>query len=177
MTGPRSPAGRWLRKVLAAALRMAGFAVAWLLLAGWEASYVGYGVVSVLAATGLSIVLIPIDVPPAGPIGPWRRLGSAVVLPVWFMGKSVAGGVDVAVRALRWRVDVQPAVVEARCSLPDGHARQLALLMMNLMPGTMVQRIKGDVVELHTVSVGLAPRHQWEELQRKVAPAFGLNID
>lgn len=106
-----------------------------------------------------------------------------ILLAGWFLGQSAAGGVDVARRALGRRPDIEPAVVRAPVDLPEGHARQLAMLLMNLMPGSMIQRAPGstghdaaasaggDQVELHTLSVSLDPAGQWSRLQRRVAQA------
>lgn len=67
------------------------------------------------------------------------------------------------------------------------------MLLMNLMPGTMVQRAvavdkdgrlldadcPGTVatgVELHTLSEDLAPARQWAELEQRVAAAYGVEV-
>ncbi|WP_229663216.1 Na+/H+ antiporter subunit E [Microbacterium album] len=170
-TGP----GRALRIVRAVVLRGAVLALVWVVLAGWDAAYAGYGAVSVGAATALSLAMFPVTAPPPGTVPPWRRARAIAELPLWFLGKSIVGGADVAWRALKRPVDIQPAVVRAPCVLSEGNTRQLALLMMNLMPGTMVQRVVDDgaTVELHTLAEALHPARQWEELQHRVAAAFG----
>ncbi|ROR72976.1 Na+/H+ antiporter subunit E [Bogoriella caseilytica] len=128
---------RWIAATAARALVLG---VLWVVLAGWDADYALYGVVGVGLATACSLALLP----PRGQVrvATWpRRAWHTVVLLAWFAGKSAAGGADVAARALRRPVAVDPAVVRAPVRLPEGHARQLALLMMNLMPGSMVQRV------------------------------------
>lgn len=172
------------------AIRAVLLALVWLFLAGWTADYALYGVVSVAAATALSLALLP---PHGGPEPVhWpRRIRRSVVLAGWFLWQSARGGVDVAVRACRRTPAIEPTVVVAAVELPEGHSRQLAMLMMNLMPGTMVQRdsvqrdtVQRDVpqgdaasqtdssVELHTLSLELNPVDQWDQLQRRVAAAF-----
>lgn len=184
---------RW---IAAAAARGLVLGVLWVFLAGWEADYALYGVVGVGLATACSLALLP----PRGPVrvARWpRRAWHTLVLLGWFAGKSASGGADVAVRALRRPVDIDPAVVHAPVRLPEGHARQLALLMMNLMPGSMVQRAfpdagegggapesaaagpdgaAGPTVELHTLAVSLKPAEQWEQLQRRVGAALGEEL-
>lgn len=128
---------RWIAATAARALVLG---VLWVLLAGWDAGYALYGVVGVGLATACSLALLP----PRGQVwvGTWpRRVWHTMVLLGWFAGKSAVGGADVAARALRRPVAIDPAVVRAPVRLPEGHARQLALLMMNLMPGSMVQRV------------------------------------
>lgn len=181
---------RWLRVLSVGFLRGGLLAILWVLLAGWDRDYVGYGVVSVLAATALSLAMFPVhsggqpaasslrrqgDSRQRGAPSLRQRITAIMTLPLWFIWKSMVGGVDVAWRALRSPVDIEPIVVKAECQLPNGNSLQMALLMMNLMPGTMVQRVigDGDCVELHTLSAALQPEMQWENLQRRVAAAFG----
>lgn len=181
--------GTWASAFLVRGLLLG---LVWIFFAGWEADYAVYGVISVTAATALSLGLLP----PSGParITRWpRRLWFSLVLAGWFIGQSVAGGVDVALRALRRTPDIEPAVVRAPIQLPAGHGRELALLMMNLMPGSMAQRVTdgagtaaeegadGPVVEareveLHTLAEELDPARQWAQLQRRVWKATGAPI-
>lgn len=183
---PRRSAASW---VLSAALRAGVLGLLWWALSGAGADYLIYGVVSVPLATVLSLLLLP----PSGRISPrgWpRQLGSSFVLLGWFLGQSVLGGLDVARRVLARPVDIDPCVVVAPFALEPGHARQLALALMNLMPGSMVQQVvtaEGEVadstsggpvrepaaVQLHTLSPRLDPADQWSRLQRRVGAAFG----
>lgn len=160
-----------MRYLVAVILRAAIFALFWAAVGSWEADYLAYGPVSVVASTALSISLTP----PAQPrVRQWpRRAQGIVLLTGWFLGKALLGGADVARRAARFTPDIDPVVVTAPLSLPPGHARQMALLLMNLMPGSMVQRVIGDEVELHSLSVALGPEQQWAELQLRVGRAFG----
>ncbi|GAA1809017.1 Na+/H+ antiporter subunit E [Nesterenkonia flava] len=176
---------RWLTTGV---VRAALVTLLWIFFAGWNPEYVAYGMVSIAAATALSLWLLPPREPSRLQRWPLRVWFSAVLF-VWFLGQSVAGGVDVAVRALRRPVKIEPAVVVAPLQLPEGHARQRALLMMNLMPGSMIQRVTdgaGDParvtstgwtttpaqVELHTLSASLNPAAQWQSLQQKVSRAM-----
>lgn len=152
-------------------------ALIWVVFAGWDAAYAGYGTVSVAAATALSLAMFPVSAGRSrtAPFR-WRRVGAILTLPLWFVGKSIVGGTDVAWRAAKRPVDIEPAVVSAPCLLSPGDSREVALLMMNLMPGSMVQRVTDDTVELHTLSEALGPERQWDSLQRRVAAAFGESV-
>lgn len=172
-----------------AVVRAILLAVGWIALAGWEADYALYGVISVGAATALSLALLPPGrVRVAASLRP-RRAAAVLRLIGWFLGQAFVGGADVARRAVRRRPDIDPAVVPAPFTLPPGPGRETAMLLMNLMPGTMVQRIitadgreTADAgrtaagVELHTLSEELAPARQWSQLQRRVAAAFGVPV-
>lgn len=206
-----------LRWVSAVVIRTVFLALVWLLLAGPDPDYAIYGAVSVAAALLMSLWLQPpvrIGAAPAGrgsaadasapeelrrgEVPAAVHQGAAgVVLVVWFLWQSVIGGADVALRAVRRRVDVDPVIERAPFLLPEGHARQLALLLMNLMPGSMVQQVIGqaatddesgdahgsagrqgaenteEIVELHSLAAALRPAQQWEHLQQRVGAAFG----
>lgn len=69
---------------------------------------------------------------------------------LWFAWQSARGGVDVALWALRRTPDIDPEVLVVPVELPQGHARQLAQLMMNLMPGTLIQGEKQLTTPTHT---------------------------
>ncbi|WP_150463214.1 Na+/H+ antiporter subunit E [Nesterenkonia ebinurensis] len=178
---------RLLTWTAAALLRVVVLGLLWVFFAGLNGDYAVYGVVSVAICTTLSLWLAP----PRSPvrIAGWpQRAWHAATLFLWFVWQSVLGGVDVALRSLRRPVRIEPAVVSAPFELQEGHARQLAMVMMNLMPGSMIQRttdatgatslMDGDGhtaepthVELHTLAAELDPAAQWQTLQHRVARA------
>ncbi len=176
-----------MRWVIAVLLRALLLGLIWLTLAGPEADYAVYGLLSVAAATALSLALLPPG--PARPRGRARRVGHCLSLAWWFLRQTLVGGVDVALRAVRRTPDIAPEVVVAPLLLPPGQGRQLAMALMNLMPGSMVQQVvdaagrpadapdaEATAVELHTLSGELGPAAQWEELQGRVALAVGAEI-
>lgn len=180
---------RWL---VAAVLRAGILGVLWAGFTSASMDYAVYGLVSVLACTLMSLWLIPPESPTQ--IARWpRRVWFSGALCLWFLWQSVLGGVDVAVRSLRRPVRIDPTVVRASIDLPEGHARQLAMVLMNLMPGSMIQRTTDDggatalvttdqysaarcaspqQVELHTLAPELDPARQWKQLQHRVSRAF-----
>ncbi len=181
-----------MRWVVGAVLRAVVLGVLWAGFTSASLDYAVYGLVSVLVCTALSLWLMPPESPVR--IARWpRRIWFAGALCLWFMWQSVLGGVDVAVRSLRRPVRIDPAVVRAPIDLPEGHARQLAMVLMNLMPGSMIQRTTDSQgatslvttdpdaaaacappqqVELHTLAAELDPARQWKHLQHRVSRAF-----
>lgn len=174
--------------IVATVMRAFGLTLVWGALSGWRSQYAVYGAVAIAVATGFSLLLLP----PRRQVqlGAWpKRAWLTLVLINWFLARSAQGGVDVALRALKRPADIAPIVVPAPMLLPDGHARQVALLMMNLMPGSMVQRVvtgpavdpavtsespeKAMMVELHSLAEALQPAEQWAILQRRVGAAAG----
>ena len=175
---------RWL---IAAVSRALPLGLIWLILTGPEVDYALYGLVSVTTATALSLTLLPPG--PDRPRGRVARAAHSLALAGWFLRQTLVGGVDVALRAVRRTPDIAPEVVVAPFLLPPGRGRQLAMALMNLMPGSMVQQVVDasgrpadapdadpTAVELHTLSGELAPAAQWEELQGRVARAVGVQL-
>lgn len=165
-----------MKYVIAGVLRAAVLALIWALFSSGSTDYAVYGVISVAAATALSLILLPPQRDP-NPVTWSRRIWFFTVLLGWFLWQSARGGVDVAIRALRHTPDIAPEVITAEIELAEGHARQLAMLLMNLMPGSMIQRgpftaEASEVLELHTLSAALGPAQQWQQLQQRVARAF-----
>lgn len=157
---------RYLSTILFRGMLMVVF---WGALSGWSTDYAGYGAVAVLVTLVVSLKLSPPATTTPNPV-------RALILAGWFMWQAVVGGVDVAKRALSRVPDVEPEVIHADLELPRGPVAELAVLMMNLMPGTMVQYVAEDrrSVELHTLSADLDPVEQWKALQRRVAAAAGV---
>lgn len=156
--------------VISIVVRLVLLGTVWVALSGTH--YPAYGAVSVVVAAALSLGLIPPQ--PPRPRTWLRRSWHSAVLVGWFLTQSIQGGWDVALRALRRSPDIAPRVYRARIHLPEGPARQVSLILMNLMPGSMVQRMPDvDTVELHTLSAELEPVTQWARLNRRVAAAFG----
>lgn len=157
----------------AAAVRGFFLALTWIALSGESVwSYIGYGAVAVTLCTALSLWLVA---PRPLRLREWpRRSWAALTLIVWFLRQSAVGGVDVAWRAIKRRVDVDPAVMEAPLKLTSQHGQQIAIALMSLMPGALVQRVVENAedlptVELHTIARELHPVDQWNELQGRVA--------
>lgn len=164
---------RWMISTL---LRVTVFSIIWAALSGASGDTLVYGIVSVLAATALSLALLP-----PGQPQPKRwpaRVWGTIVLAAWFLQQSIRGGIDVARRALTRKVDINPEVVDVVVELPAGPGREVCYLLMNLLPGSMVQRVRTTeqqtIAEIHTLSMDLQPEHQWLRLQDRVQQAFQI---
>lgn len=112
---------------------------------GWS-----LGVPSILLAVVLSVWL---------GIRPWRP--SLRVLPgfVWFfLGRMVAGGWDVAVRALHPRLPLQPAWLDYPLRSESPRVRLLLSALVGLLPGSLSSGVEGDRMRVHV----LDERQPWE---------------
>lgn len=118
---------RYARSIL---LRLASFVLGWIVLTEGDLrdAWLG-GVVAVLACAASYRVL------PAGAVT-GLRLGGLLRYLGYFAVQSVAGGVDVSLRALRPAMPVRPAFTEVDLDLPSEGLRVLLAWTVSLLPGT-----------------------------------------
>lgn len=127
---------------LIAAKRAVFLAGIWLVLTGADPYGIAIGLVAVVAATGLSLTLMP---PRAG-VALWPL---AIMVP-GFLWRSLLGGVDVARRVFNPRLPLSPGWKIMRTRLPDGGKAALGG-EFSLMPGTLVAGSKGDRLLIHVL--------------------------
>lgn len=138
----------------------------WALVEGDASTYV-YGLAAVPAAVATSYALTGRASRAAG-----IRLGrvtAAVGLAGWVLRRSVAGGADVARRAL-WlpRPDVDPRWESYTTHLASPRARVLLAFVVNLMPGALSANLDGDHFDVHVISPELDVAESIAELERRI---------
>lgn len=104
------------------------------------------------------------------------RLAALPGFVIFFIAQSFRGGTDIARRAVSPHVRLQPAVVPLQWHLPQGAPRTMAIVIMNLLPGTLAVEDQGRHADVHVVdnseSVGQEMRH----VETRVAALFGLEL-
>lgn len=146
--------------------RGAVFALAWWVLAEGRADGWGVGAVSVAAALAASLYLAP---PGSHRLSPAGLLGFAG----FFLVQSCKGGLQVAVRAFRPRMDLAPALLEVPVALPEGIARVLLVNTLNLLPGTVSVRLDGDRLCLHVLDARWPVAEEVRETEARIARMLG----
>ena len=132
-------------RALIATKRFILFAGLWLVLSAAATDGLGFGLVAALAATWLSLVLMPAgsrDV----------SLFSLVPLIPGFIDRSIRGGFDVAWRALHPGLPIRPAWYVHQTRLPPGGARVALGSIVSLLPGTLVAGSFGDRLYVHCLN-------------------------
>lgn len=143
-------------------------AVIWLALTGFDALLLGALTAIVGGAFGAWMV-------PGRP-QPWRPL-RLFRFSRYFLWTSMAGGLDVAWRALQPRMNLHPAWLRYRLSLPPGQPRTLMVSILSLMPGTLSAELEADDILLVHVLDGShaeAARQDVANLERELAWFFSL---
>lgn len=159
--------------VTALPLRLGVFAVLWWALTEGDHSTWRYAAVIVPAAVAVSMAILPPRTPRAGRM---RRAVAAARLAGWFLWRSVQGGADVASRAVRPRLRIDPGFVSHRFRLPPGPARIAVIDLMNLMPGSLSVRVQGDALLLHVVDTSMPVRDTIVTLEENVAAVVGVDL-
>lgn len=139
---PRSDAVAHLLPSLV--IRAALLGGVWWVLAGGRVDSWGVGAASILLALFLSLWLAP---PSRHGFSMLGLLGFAR----FFLYQSVKGGSQVAMIALRPRLDLQPAMLELPVRLPEGAAQVLLVCTLGLLPGTLVMEARGNCLRLHVL--------------------------
>ncbi|MGF1470651.1 MAG: Na+/H+ antiporter subunit E [Rubrobacteraceae bacterium] len=166
-TESRNPsAGLLLRS---SALRFITLALLWLALTEGDLGTWWLGFLAAGAATLSSLVLLPPAERPWSPIGVIRFVG-------FFLRQSLLGGVDVALRALKPGINLDPGLVEYTTRLPPGLPRVLFANTISLLPGTLSAEIRDRQLLVHTLATSPGLREELRSAEEVVAGLFGVEL-
>jgi multicomponent Na+:H+ antiporter subunit E len=103
---------------------------------------------------------------------PLRPLRLLAFVP-YFALQSARGGIDVAVRALRWPYTLRPGFLTYDVRIEHPVLRVIFANAVSLMPGTFTAHLEGNRLTVHALDTkaGLTPR--LVELERRLSHAFG----
>ena len=118
----------------------------WLAISGWKASALAVGLIATAVATWASLVLMP-------PTTTRLRPGAVAVLALHFLRGSVIAGFDVARRALRPDLDLNPGFIAAPLRLPQGDACNAFCALASLAPGSLPVAVDDDALLIHCLDV------------------------
>ena len=87
------------------------------------------------------------------PAGARLRVGALTALVLHFFRGSIVAGFDVARRALRRDIDLNPGFVSAPLRLPAGNARNAFCALASLAPGSLPVGMEADSLLVHGLDV------------------------
>ncbi|MBS3956949.1 MAG: Na+/H+ antiporter subunit E [Clostridiales bacterium] len=149
--------------------RAVGFTIAWWIISEGDPRSWLFGVPFVVLATTASLLLTPERAWRLHPIGTLR-------FAIYFLHQSVVGGVDVAMRAIRPSMPLEPDIVRYRMRLAPQHARVLFANTVSMLPGTLSAGIDGAHVTIHALDKTLPLLESFIELEERVAHMFGEKL-
>ncbi len=145
------------------------FAGVWFVVAEADLSSWTFGVPFVLVATIASLRLTPAR--------EWRIRPAGALRYAWFFAhQSVAGGFDVALRAIRPSLPIDPKLVCYRLRIGPEHARVLVADTVSLLPGTLSAGIEEDSLTMHVLDCGLPVEEGTRLVEEHVADLFGIEL-
>lgn len=149
--------------------RILVFVALWWVLSEGDGSSWVFGVPFVVFASVASLRLTPKR--------DWRlQLVSAVRFGWFFATQSVVGGVDVALRALRPSMPLEPAFVEYPVRLPTEAARVLLANTVSLLPGTLSSGLEGTTLIMHVLDHTQPIVLEVARVEEHIAATMGLEI-
>ena len=137
----------------------------WFILNGTDGASWIIGVPTILLAVALAS-LIPKQETPA-----FHLAATTSFLP-FFLRYSVVGAWDVALRALKPRMNLRPATLHYRTTLPRGLPSVIFADATTLLPGTLTMSMDDDVVTCHVLDVDADPAAGLNQLETKVKRLF-----
>jgi multicomponent Na+:H+ antiporter subunit E len=148
------------------ALRVAGFAALWLVLAGTKPASWIVGVPFILLASFAAARLSrQVGADP-------RPLGMLTFVP-FFLWESVLGGIDVARRVLSPKLPIAPAILTYRTRLSDPAAQVAFINSISLLPGTLSADFRNGVLQVHALDGHTDVLGGLKRLEHRVAALFG----
>jgi len=149
------------------ALRILLFALLWLILSEGSPSSWGIGAPAILLAVIASIALIP-------PVSlAWSEVPAFIG---FFLIRSLAGGADVAWRALHPRMPIAPDLITYPLRIPPGLPQVFMINIVNLLPGTLIAELKQDSLTVHVLDRKQQIAIELESVEQRVARLFGVPL-
>jgi multicomponent Na+:H+ antiporter subunit E len=148
-------------------VRLLLLGAAWMVMTEGATGGRAVAALALAGAAAASALLLP------SPIARWRLSGLARFVP-FFLHQSLAGGVDVARRALAPSGAVAPALLVYELRLPDGPARRFFVAATGLLPGTLTARLEKNQALVHALDARLPVAETLRELEMRTADLFGL---
>jgi multicomponent Na+:H+ antiporter subunit E len=141
----------------------------WLLTGGAAASWL-VGAPAVAAAVAASLAM--------SPHATWRlSVPGLLAFVPYFAWRSLAGSVDVAIRAFRPSLPITPSIEPYSLSLPPtGPARVFFASIVNLLPGTASVDLRDDEVLLHVLHDPASTTAELHRLEARVAALFAVPL-
>lgn len=150
-------------------LRTAALILMWWILTDGDLSSLYFGVPIAIVAG-----LVSLSLAPPHPMG--LRIAGVLPYAAYFAIKSVAGGIDVARRALAPSMPIDPAFVEYRIGLTGSVPRVLFANTISLLPGTLSARVVEGTLQVHALDVTTAVHADLRELEDRVGALFGQHV-
>lgn|GEM_PF-185179 len=141
----------------------------WLVITGGDLSSLFFGVPFSIMAAVVSTSMSRQDALRLSPLGIARFL-------LYFMKNSLVGGVDVALRAIRPSMPLNPGFINFEFRLPCDFSRALLCDTVSLLPGTLSAGFVRDSVYLHVLDVSQPVEKETRKIEQLIANALCIDL-
>lgn len=105
-----------------------------------------------------------------------RLIGLARLLPL-FWWRSLLGGIDVALRALRPSLPIRPDLLIYELRLDaDSMATRFFAEVISLLPGTLCTQLLPDSLEVHVIDRDMPVAQELAVIEEAIARVFGQQL-
>jgi len=141
----------------------------WLVITGGDFSSLFFGLPFSIMAAVVSTSMSRQDALRLSPLGTARLL-------LYFMKNSLVGGVDVALRAVRPSMPLNPGFVSFEFRLPCDFSRAVLCAIVSLLPGTLSTGLIRDSVYLHVLDVSQPVEKETRKIEQLIANALCIDL-
>ncbi len=99
----------------------------------------------------------------------WPAVPSFVL---FFLGRSLIAGVDVARRTLLPSMPLAPAVLSYRTSLPNGTPMVFFAGVVSLLPGSLSVSVNHSTVDVHVLDNAMDTQRDLEQVEQRISAIF-----
>lgn len=139
----------------------------WVLVGGAPDSWL-IGIPAVVASTWLSHIFWP---------GPPLSLAGLLRFAPWFVHQSIAGALDVALRALHPDRPLQPGLLKHRVRLPAGGSRVALANTISMLPGTLSADLHDNQLVIHALDTRQDLASTVTDIEARIAAVFGVTLE
>lgn len=141
--------------------------VLWWVLVEGDASTLAAGSIVAALVSGLGVRAFPCG----GHRVRWRAVPAFAL---YFIGRSMIAGLDVARRLLTPSMPILPGIISVPVEVPDGAPRWLLANTLSLLPGTLSVELHNDRLELHCLDTDADISGAVRRTEDRVAALFGV---
>lgn len=150
-------------------LRALLFCALWWVLTGGRSGAWFIGIITIGVALAFSLRLQP-------PTARHFSVAGMLEFFVFFLLKSMNGGLQVAAMALRPRLNLQPAILEIRLRLPHEAEQVFLAGTLNLLPGTLSVSLEGNLLQLHVLDARMPIEQEVRAAEAQIARLFRTDL-
>lgn len=150
--------------------RIVLFIAAWWILTQGRADSWDVGLISIASALVVSLILLP--------PGLFRfSFAGLFIFLIYFLSRSLKGGIQVALMAVRLDPGLHPDIQLISLRLPEGLGRVILVNTLNLLPGTLSVNLTTSSLYLHVLDERQPIEAQVRDIEKQIARMLCMELE